>query len=232
MSEDQYGQRMHTDSLRNAKEYEAHDLLRLHALPLADDMPAWLPGAFADAPFAVVRRAQAPRGSVAVGFRGHARQQRYGTFVAHEDIESASPPEQLLHRHAGPGRWTLAPFSALRVIVESGCLGSLVWGPTGSVGFELATARPTATDTSDLDLLIRTPSPLVREHARTLRARLGVVERNMGVRIDAQLETPAGGVALSEWAEDKARVLARSACGPSLIADPWASAGSLGEANG
>ena len=43
-----------------------------------------------------------------------------------------------------------------------------------------------------------------------------------GVRIDAQLETPAGGVALAEYASRKARVMARHASGPQLVADPWA----------
>jgi phosphoribosyl-dephospho-CoA transferase len=90
------------------------------------------------------------------------------------------------------------------------------------VGFELATTQPTVTSTSDLDVLIRVPSPLSREYARALRERLAEVERDLGLHIDAQLETPAGGVALMEWAQDKPRVMARSVCGPRLVDDPWA----------
>jgi phosphoribosyl-dephospho-CoA transferase len=52
----------------------------------------------------------------------------------------------------------------------------------------------------------------------------------VGVRIDAQLETPGGGVALNEWAEGKPRVMVRSASGPSLIHDPWATLDRLSEA--
>ena len=223
--------KMKAENFRIAKAYQAHDLLQLLALPLTEDRPAWLTSAFADAPFAVVRRAEAPSGFVAVGFRGLTRSQRYGMFVAHDDVLSVSSPEDLFDRPVCPGRARLRVFTALREIAERGCLETFVWGPTGSVGFELATARPTVTETSDLDLLIRTPSPLVRAHARSLRERLATIEHDIGLRIDAQLETPAGGVALSEWCEDKPRVMARSACGPCLIDDPWADGGSPLEAH-
>jgi len=42
-----------------------------------------------------------------------------------------------------------------------------------------------------------------------------------GTRIDAQLETPAGGVALAELAAHKPHVLARASSGAQLVADPW-----------
>jgi phosphoribosyl-dephospho-CoA transferase len=81
---------------------------------------------------------------------------------------------------------------------------------------------PTVNEDSDLDLLIRAPEPLARELARALLEQLHTLAGRIGTRIDAQLETPAGGVALAEWAAGKARVLARHASGPQLIADPWA----------
>lgn len=205
-----------------ARTFEAHDLLRLSALPAAHDAPAWLPSAFAEAAFAVVRRASAPAGFIAVGFRGAQRSQRYGTFAAREAVLSVYAPEDLVDRPPNPERRGLKAFTALREIRARQCLDALVWGPTGSVGFELATTYPSATATSDLDLLIRVPAPLDREHARALRERLSSIEREYGLRVDTQLETPAGGVALGEWAQDKPRVLARSATGPRLVHDPWA----------
>lgn len=213
---------MNAATFHGANAYEAHDLLRLRALSSTEDAPGWLASAFAKAPFAVVRRAEAPSGFVAVGFRGPSRSDRYGTFVATNAVLSASSPEDLLRERTNPERERLRAFAALRRIIELGGFGSLAWGPTGSVGFELATAQPTVNDASDLDLLVRTPSPLARADARSLRARLDTIERDRGLRIDAQLETPAGGVALSEWAQDKAHVMVRSARGPSLVADPWA----------
>lgn len=212
-----------------ASAYGAHDLLRLRSLASTEAGPAWLAGTFEKAPFAVVRRAEAPSGFVAVGFRGPSRADRYGTFVATDTVLSAWTPEYLLLQRASPERETLSAFAALRQIIDEGAFDSLAWGPTGSVGFELATGQPTVTNTSDLDLLIRAPAPLARAQARSLRSRLEKIERDMGLRIDAQLETPAGGVALSEWAQDKPRVLVRSASGPSLVDDPWAPAALLSE---
>lgn len=212
---------MTDDAISKTGAYRAHDLLRLRALPVMDDVPAWLPLAFAGAPFAVVRRAAAPSGYVAVGFRGALRAQRYGGFVSHDSIESALSPEHLRERPIPTERSTLKAFSALQTIVEQRCFGALHWGPTGSIGFELATGQPAANPTSDLDLLLHTPSRLPRENARAMRRQLKGIEEAIDIRIDVQLETPRGGVALSEWADDKRRVMVRSARGPSLVADPW-----------
>lgn len=210
--------------LPEATTFDAHDLLRLDALPLATDAPEWLADAFALAPYAVVRRAQAPEGFVAVGFRGASRSERYGTYVPRTAVLSAHAPERLLERTTSPERTALKAFVALRELVERRTLDSLVWGPTGSAGFELATAQPTVKQTSDLDLLIRAPSPLSRTYSRALCERLAGLERDLGLHIDVQLETPAGGVALVEWAQDKPRVMARSVGGPRLVDNPWARA--------
>jgi phosphoribosyl-dephospho-CoA transferase len=216
-------------SFRHVGQYEAHDLLRLRALPAADDMPTWLRHAFAQCPFAVVRRAEAPWGFVAVGFRGADRAQRYGAFAPSESVELVLRPEQLRDRPVSPERINLKAFAAFRALVEDAHFDTLAWGPTGSVGFELGTMRQTVTEASDLDIVIRTPAPLARERARALRERATRIERTFDVRIDAQLETPAGGVALSEWAASKPRVLARSAGGPRMTADPWRDDGAAPE---
>jgi len=207
-----------------------HDLLQLSRLPIAEAMPAWLSSAFARAPFAVVRRADAPPGAIAVGFRGTTRSERYGTLVRRDAVVAVLSPEQLRDRSVDPKRSTLNAFRALRFIVEDDMLAGLAWGPTGSVGFELATGCATATEASDLDLLIRSPSPIERSDARRLCEKLQELERSMGLRIDVQLETPAGGVALREWAEGKPRVMARSASGPSMIRNPWEDRDRLTEA--
>jgi phosphoribosyl-dephospho-CoA transferase len=50
---------------------------------------------------------------------------------------------------------------------------------------------------------------------------LQLLERR-ACRVDLQLETPLGGVALGEWAGGAARVLVKTAEGPRLVSDPWA----------
>ncbi|MEM5387462.1 malonate decarboxylase holo-ACP synthase [Paraburkholderia phymatum] len=204
--------------------WQAHDILRLHRLEAFDNEPAWVRDAFARAPFVVVRRAQVAPGFVAVGVRGAARNERYGTWARCDDIEAVVKPEALpsastlsADRRALPA---LVALDAMRREPPS-TLATFAWGPTGSVGFELATFTPTVTSTSDLDLLIRMPNHFSRDEARWLQAALDAHAMRAGIRIDAQLETPAGGVALVEFASGKARVMARHASGPRLIADPW-----------
>jgi phosphoribosyl-dephospho-CoA transferase len=206
--------------------WRPHDLLRLRCLPAFDDEPAWVRAAFERAPYAVVRRALGYGGFVAIGVRGVERAQRYGTWAQAADIVTAVPPEALAQTAPLDGRAALPPFAALCALQSdaAGPLAGFVWGPTGSAGFELATQMPTVTEASDLDLLIRTPEPLARDFARALLDQLQALAKRAGIRVDAQLETPAGGVALAEWAAGKPRVMARDARGPQLIADPWAAA--------
>lgn len=206
--------------------WRPHDLLRLRRLQTFDGEPAWVREAFERAPVGVVRRAPAADGFVAIGVRGVGRSERYGTWARLGDIETARPPEALAQSTPLAGRGALPAFAALAALQSDAAspLDEFVWGPAGSTGFELATQVPTVTASSDLDLLIRTPEPLRRDRALALLDHLQALAKRAGIRVDAQLETPAGGVALAEWAAGKSRVMARHARGPQLIADPWAAA--------
>lgn len=204
--------------------WRPHDLLRLRRLPELDGEPEWLRDGFSRTPFAVVRRAAAAPGYVAVGVRGTGRAQRFATWAEADDILEAIAPEDFAASWpAAIGRRALPAFATLEVLRrEATTLHGFAWGPTGSAGFELATQIPTVTVTSDLDLLIRTPDELSRELAVQLLTELQAHALREGSRVDIQLETPAGGVALAEWASGKSRVMARHAQGPRLAADPWA----------
>ncbi|WP_233837470.1 malonate decarboxylase holo-ACP synthase [Paraburkholderia sp. ZP32-5] len=208
----------------NDVRWRPHDLLRLQCLRPFDDEPAWVRDAFARAPYAVVRRALGANGFVAIGVRGAGRAQRYGTWAHADDIVNVVSPESLQQAQPADARRALPSFIALAALQRDACaaLTTFVWGPTGSAGFELATQTPSVTEASDLDLLIRTPEPLARNAARALFEHLQTLAQRIGIRVDAQLETLAGGVALAEWAAGKTRVLARHASGPHLVADPWA----------
>jgi phosphoribosyl-dephospho-CoA transferase len=70
---------------------------------------------------------------------------------------------------------------------------------------------------SDLDLILRTPSPLSRVDAQALVA---VLDTSV-CRVDLQLQTPFGAVALREWAGASSRVLLKSAIQATLVTDPW-----------
>ena len=74
------------------------------------------------------------------------------------------------------------------------------WGPGGSVGFELATGVATAIASSDLEVILRQARWLELHEALALRAAL--TEAATPGRIDVLLETPLGGVSLTDLARE------------------------------
>src|SRR6476659_6714738 len=88
------------------------------------------------------------------------------------------------------------------------------WGPTGSAGFELATGRPTTSQASDLDLRIRVGSLSGFTSACDLASRLS----GLPARVDCQLETGHGAVALAELATHPDTIVLRTSDGPPLVA--------------
>ena len=91
------------------------------------------------------------------------------------------------------------------------------WGVSGSVGFELASGFAAMHEASDLDLILRTPQLITRHQARELVA---VFDQAI-CRVDMQLQTPFGAVALREWAGNTSRVLLKNAHEACLVSDPW-----------
>jgi phosphoribosyl-dephospho-CoA transferase len=92
------------------------------------------------------------------------------------------------------------------------------WGPGGSVGFELAAGRPTASPQSDLDLVIYADERLTVEEAK----RLHTAAQNLPSAVDVRVETPVCGFSLTEYANQApAPILLRKTSGVMLGADPW-----------
>jgi phosphoribosyl-dephospho-CoA transferase len=206
----------------------AHDLLQISGL--ADLMngdspenrcPLWVERSLRQAPFVVVRRANLFPGMIPVGVRGSSRQQRFAAYLAPESIRHRITPEQLAANRGwrANGRTeAIAGLKALAGIHEKLVNLPLAYGPTGSIGFELASGLPTATSTSDLDLLIRAPERLSMQLAQELVTILS----GSPCRVDAQLETPRGAISLAEYARGETPLLLRQAGGPVLTSDPWA----------
>ncbi|MDH4580412.1 malonate decarboxylase holo-ACP synthase [Pseudomonas sp. BN415] len=191
-----------------------HDLLwGMTSDQLPADAPAWAQQALAAGHPVVVRRAVCADGRVAVGIRGTSREQRLAAVMPVHAIQRLLSPEQLRSRAA-------ADFPALRALEAVAPIltaTSLPWGPTGGVGFQLATGIAVLHEASDLDLILRTTNPFSRQHARELLAALA----DAPCRIDLQLETPNGAVALREWAGEARRVLLKCAEGACLVENPW-----------
>jgi phosphoribosyl-dephospho-CoA transferase len=198
-----------------------HDLLwglPVHAL--ADDAPGWVAEALSLGHPVVVRRAVCAADQVAVGVRGQQREQRYATLIKCTDVQRQVQPEQLIHGENKGGRdWpALRALRQIRPLMEG--LG-LVWGISGSAGFELGSGFAALHRDSDLDLILRTPQFFSREQAADLVRVLDAATTRTGCRIDLQLQLPGGGVALREWAGLARKVLLKTAEGACLLSDPW-----------
>jgi phosphoribosyl-dephospho-CoA transferase len=201
-----------------------HDLLEISDssdLVIYSPMPDWVKTSLSRAPFVVVRRARAPKNQIAVGIRGKQRNQRFAAFLPKNQFIRKITPEQLTENQLWEQH---IRYKKVQVFT---CLNSIdhllqhhqfLWGPTGSVGFELASGKETVTPESDIDLIIRTPHPLEKNLAQFLLHEFQKSE----VRIDVQMETPVGAVNLFEYAKTKREpVLVKTQDGPLLIENPW-----------
>lgn len=184
-------------------------------------LPAWAEVALVSAPWVVVRRARSRDGLIPVGVRGRRRAERLAAWL-HPDavLECLTPPE-LAARSACSARRGRAPaLAALEAVAVLMRRHELIWGPCGSVGFELASGVATVTAESDLDLVVEARTALPRATAVELRARLA----ELPVRADVLLEGPQGAVSLEEYARGRVPLLVRTADGPRFVRDPWAAA--------
>lgn len=192
-----------------------HDLLwGLPAAALPIDAPAWVFEAIGLGHPVVVRRARVGAGLVAVGVRGQSRDQRYATHMKLTDVQRRVPPEELIAMTPEADWPALRALKQIRPVMDA--LG-LTWGVAGGTGFELASGVPVLHAGSDLDLILRTPECFDRQHAARL------VEQLAGAvcRIDLQLQTPFGAVALREWAGPSRQVLLKAEDGARLVDNPW-----------
>ena len=188
----------------------AHDLLwGMTPAHLPADAPAWAQAAVGTV---VVRRASVAEGFVAVGVRGHSREQRFAALMPLAAVQRRVAPEALREVVSPRDLPALQALDQLRPV-----LAPLSWGVTGSAGFELATGIEALHAHSDLDLILRTPQPLDRNDARDLLATLDKAV----CAVDLQLQTPFGAVALREWAGPSRRVLLKTVNGAHLVLDPW-----------
>lgn len=209
-----------------------HDLIRLRgpiALTVDAPVPAWVGPALSRTPWVVVRRGTVRDGTMPVGVRGLARSQRFAALLALAEMADRLSPEDLTDSRyaiAQERKDAVPALAALARVAPILARRGHRWGPGGSVGFEIATGLPTATASSDLDLILRQERRLEPGEAIELRAALA--EAAAPARIDVMLETPRGGVSLADLAAMPGQVLVRTPDGPRLSADPWrADAGAL-----
>jgi phosphoribosyl-dephospho-CoA transferase len=195
-------------------ELNPHDLLELKSvkdLISHSPLPKWVEPSITRAPFVVVRRSRAIEGFVAVGVRGRERNERYAAFMPVDHLLKRITPEQLAQER----KWKKHPqeiFSCLEQVSHIMNDHSLIWGPVGSVGFELLSGKKTTSKTSDIDIVIRISEGFTTEFAKKI-----VSELIIQVRVDVQMESTKGAFSLSEYAASEGKpILIRTIDGPIL----------------
>jgi phosphoribosyl-dephospho-CoA transferase len=199
---------------------QVHDLIQVHPASFQSmDAPAWVNQRLSECPWVVVRRARAPTSMIAVGVRGDMRNERWGGYVHQSAIEQIVEPNELLRvfRVSTAANKTL-PIQLLEKVIARWQDLTLMWGPTGSVGFELASGYRVTTPRSDLDIAIRAPERLSVELARSLWQRV------MGLRpkVDVRIESSECGFALEEYVRRPSTgILLHCPDGARVADDPW-----------
>jgi phosphoribosyl-dephospho-CoA transferase len=198
----------------------AHDLLWI-----AEDselfpelQPAWVRDALNRTPVTVVRRAEAPQGFAAVGIRGSSRELRFAALVKLSDVRNLRTPESLASERGWRENLAAIPSrlrEALVLFDELSNREKFVWGPVGSVGYQLATGLPVTNSESDVDVLIRCDAPPDRLMLSTVRH----AARKSKARLDVLLEGPPGAGALEELHSHD--VLLKTCRGPRIAPFTW-----------
>lgn len=204
-------------------ELNPHDLVRFRSIDniIVDSPKAqWVMEALARTPFVVVRRAPIEGSTVPVGIRGGSRNQRLAATIETDNIIQHITPEELAlgktwrtNRHLQEIGISTALDLADSILTQEG----LSWGPIGSTGFELASGIVTASDNSDLDIVIRSPEFMAIDTSQELIRKF----MQAPVKVDVQLEMVRGCVILAEYATGADCVMLRTIDGPRLVKNPW-----------
>lgn len=196
-----------------------HDLIRIQPAYIdkllreaSADMGELLREQLDRSPFVVVRRAYSWDGMVPVGVRGAERNQRHAAWLDERQIVEVHEPESL---HTRVFTRDLPAFAALQELERCWRNAPFLWGPTGSVGFELASLTDVVNEESDLDIVIRCDTPTTLKQLR----KLGEYCSSMPCAVDMQIETPVGSFALQEYLHSPNRFVIRTQSGPLLMDD-------------
>jgi phosphoribosyl-dephospho-CoA transferase len=184
-----------------------------------ESVPASVRRELEETNFVVVRRGVITESWVPIGIRGPERFQRWAAWYPRYAIQQIVKPMDLLTRvNPGNDRNALPAHRALQSLMNAWRSLIYPWGPAGSLGFEVATGKPTTTLQSDLDVVIYADNPLSRRDAQ----RLLTSANDLEVSVDIRIETPMCGFSLTEYATSPTKtILLRTCNGPILGTDPW-----------
>lgn len=195
-------------------EIKVHDIVEFECIEKLYDstsFPTWVVKSPEAANYGVVRRMATSKGNVPIGLRGKTREQRVGTFIQQQEILRVITPETLTNRIDEQEQQIY--YSSLRNIREEFLKLNLSWGPTGSVGFEIATSHKVTSTNSDIDISI-----YINEINPHLLVEVNQFIDQLEFRIDAQVEIPQlGAFLLNDYVKhSESGFIVRTPFGPQL----------------
>lgn len=207
---------------------EVHDLIKLKSINQSyfnKSLPEWAIESLNLAPFVVVCRGKLSQADgknyIPIGIRGGSREKRFGCFMLEENVKEVITPQYIVEQKLwGNSSWSLLLEQLER---ELGKWDSkLVWGPTGSIGFELVTKHIVTSGNSDLDIIIKPQNVFSVKAAGML---LNILQEKSSeinhVIIDAIIQTHKGWISLSEYAQGLGSYLIKTETGEELTQDIW-----------
>ncbi|MEK9196953.1 malonate decarboxylase holo-ACP synthase [Ureibacillus sp. 179-F W5.1 NHS] len=195
-------------------EVKVHDIVKFNNLDQLEPIsviPEWVYDAQSAANYGVVRRMPVSNQLIPIGLRGNSREQRFGTFIHENHVVEVITPNSLVNRIDRFNNKFYYPI--LNEIRDQFQKFDLIWGPTGSIGFEIATSINVTTGKSDIDLSIYVDS--IEE---SLLEEVGKCLNGFSKPIDVQVEVPnIGAFLLKDYLSNKDQgFIVRTAFGPHL----------------
>ncbi|WP_243976604.1 malonate decarboxylase holo-ACP synthase [Vibrio natriegens] len=203
--------------------FSAHDLLWVDEITLeGNESPSWYASHNQSLPV-VVRRASRQT-LIPVGVRGKNRSERLAAWACKSSVVKSVSPRELVQSEHARAYWQSSELVAFQTLtdVDAICQAyGIEWGVTGSLGYELATGMPCAHQDSDIDMTVYLSEPVPVETLTSLSDQLD----KLACRVDTQIETALGAVALREWVlgRGESNVLIKTDEGPLLTDNPWIS---------
>lgn len=208
---------------------DVHDIIKLNSICESKfdmQLPDWTAESLRAAPFVVIRRGKAKKiqgnNYFPIGIRGQYREERFGCFMLEENCQDIITPEQII-----ANRMWVSSCDAWKEVLErleklfGKWESKLVWGVSGSVGFELVTKLKVTSLNSDLDIVIKPNKPLTVEEAKQI---LVIIQESSSVSnciIDANMKTNKGWITLREYAAGIGTYLIKTETGEELVNDIW-----------
>jgi len=195
-------------------EIKVHDIVQFASISNIEtsmEIPEWVENSPASQHFGVVRRMPITNNIVPIGLRGDTREKRYGAFIHESNIMQVISPVSLVNRIEQFKEQMY--YHSLNNIKNEFEKHNLVWGPTGSAGFEIATSIPVTTPNSDIDICL-----YLEEIDTELLVGIGQFLEGFHQRIDVQVEVPSiGAFILNDYLKNmKAGFIVKTKFGPHL----------------